>query len=121
MIEKLPESEGAAIGVKISGKVSLEMEKEWIGQLEQVIAEHGEIKILVHLDGHPKWGLKAGLEDFKWLMTHMKVLKKLVIVAESDFWKWYVALDSPFGKVVGIEEKYFKPEEITAAWEWIKK
>jgi hypothetical protein len=30
MIEKLPESEGPALGVRITGKVSLEMEKEWI-------------------------------------------------------------------------------------------
>ena len=42
MIEKLPESEGSALGVRITGKVSLEMEKEWISNFEKVIEEHGK-------------------------------------------------------------------------------
>ena len=120
MIEKLPESEGSVLGVKITGKVSLEMEKEWISDIEKVIKEHGKIRVLVFLDKHASWGLKAGIEDLKWITTHMKKIKKIAIVADSNFWKWYVALDSPFGKVVGIEEKYFKPAEIVAAWEWLK-
>ena len=121
MIEKLTESEGSALGVRITGKVSLEMEKEWISNIEKVIEEHGEIKILVFLDKHASWGLKAGIEDLKWFTTHMKEIQKIAIVADSNFWKWYVALDSPFGKVVGIEEKYFKPTEIVTAWKWLKK
>ena len=105
MIEKLPESEGSALGVKITGKVSLEMEKEWISKIEKVIEEHGKVSVLVFIDEHASWGLKAGIEDFKWLSTHMKKIKKIAFVADSHFWKWYVALDSPFSKVVGIEEK----------------
>ena len=120
MIEKLPESEGSVLGVKIIGKVSLEMEKEWISKVEKVIEEHGKVRILVFLDEHARWGLKAGIEDLKWLLTHMKEIKKIAIVADSNFWKWYVALDSPFGKIVGIEEKYFKPTEIATAWKWLK-
>jgi hypothetical protein len=120
MIEKLPESEGSALGVRITGKVSLEMEKEWISEVQKVIEEHGKVNALVCLDEHASWGLKAGIEDLKWLLTHMKEIKKIAIVADSNFWKWYVALDSPFGKVVGIEEKYFKSAEIVTAWKWLK-
>ncbi|MCD4824422.1 MAG: STAS/SEC14 domain-containing protein [Phycisphaerae bacterium] len=120
MITKLPESQGAVLGVRITGKVSLEMEKQWIGEVEKVIEEHGKLKILVFLDEHATWGLKAGIEDLKWVLTHMKDMEKVAIVADSLFWKWYVALDRPFGKMVGIDEKYFEPTEITAAWEWLK-
>ena len=63
MIEKLLESEGSALGVKITGKVSLEMEKAWISDIEKVIEEHGKIRVLVFLDKHASWGLKAGIED----------------------------------------------------------
>ena len=44
----------------------------------------------------------------------------IAIVAESNFWKWYVVLDKPFGKLVGIGEKYFKPDDIDNAWSWLK-
>jgi len=120
MIEKLPESEGSALGVKITGKVSLEMEKEWISIFEKTIEKHGKVSALVFLDKHASWGLKAGIEDLRWLTTHIKKIKKIAIVADSNIWKWFVALDSPFGKVVGIKEKYFKPIEIATAWKWLK-
>lgn len=120
MIEKLPESEGSALGVRITSKVSLEMEKEWISKVEKVIEEHGKVRMLVFLDEHAGWGLKAGIEDLKWVLTHMKEIEKIALVSDSNFWKWYVTLDSPFGKMVGIDEKYFKPAEISTAWEWLK-
>ena len=120
MIEKLPESEGAAIGFKVTGKVSLEMEKQLISDIEKVIEEHGKLRVLVFLDKHASWGLKAGIEDLKWALTHIKQIKKIGIMADSNFWKWYVAIDSPFGKMAGVDEKYFKPEEMVAAWEWLK-
>ena len=120
MITQLPESEGHVLGVRISGKVSLEMEREWIGKLEKVIEEHGKSNILIFLDKHAAWGLKAGIEDLKWILANMKKIGKIAIVADSHCWKWYVALDSPFGKVVGIGEKYFDPAEIDATWKWLK-
>ncbi len=120
MITKLPESEGSVLGVRITGKVSLEMEKEWISKCEKVIEKYGRVNFLVFLDEHASWGLKAGIEDFKWLMTHMKKIKKIALVSDSHFWKWYVALDRPFGKMVGIDEKYFEPTEIATAWKWLK-
>ena len=121
MIQRLPESEGSALGVKVTGKVSLEMEKEWIRTMDKVVEEHGKISVLVYLDDHASWGLKAGIEDLKWLFTHLKSIKKVGFVADSNFWKWYVALDSPFGKMIGIDEKYFKPADMTDAWKWLKK
>ena len=120
MITELPGSEGNVLGVRITGKVSLEMEKQWIAKIEKVIQEYDKFSILVFLDKHATWGLSAGVEDLKWLLTHLKRIQKIGIIAGSHFWKWYVALDKPFGKMVGIEEKYFEPAELDAAWKWLK-
>ena len=120
MIKELPETEEHILGIKITGKISLEMEMEWIDRCDKIVKEYGRINILVFLDEHARWGIKAGIEDLKWALTHMKVIKKVAIVSDSDFWRWYVALDRPFGKIVGIDEKYFEPTEIANAWKWIK-
>jgi hypothetical protein len=120
MITKLPESQGSVLGVKISGKVTTEMEDDLIKTCDKVIQAHGKIDVLVFLDEHVRWGLKAGIEDLKWAMKHIKDIKKVAVVADSPFYKWYVALDKPFGKMVGIEEKYFKPQDLADAWSWIK-
>ncbi len=120
MIEKLPESEGSVLGARVSGKVTLEMEKEWIGKVEEVLKEHGELSLLAVLDEKANWGFQAGIEDLKWLVMNMKKINKVAVVSDSKTWKWLVSLDSPFAKLVGIGEKHFELAEIDAAWKWIK-
>ncbi|MHC4268609.1 MAG: SpoIIAA family protein [Planctomycetota bacterium] len=120
MIKELPESEGYVLGIKITGKISLEMERECIARCDKIVKEHNRINILIFFDEHARWGIKAGIEDLKWALFHMKDIKKVAIVSDSAFWKWYVTLDRPFGKMVGIDEKYFEPAEIANAWKWIK-
>lgn len=120
MITELPESQGAVLGVKITGKVTAEMEEDLIKKADKVIQDHGTLNVLIFLDEHARWGLKAGIEDIKWATTGIKNMKKVAIVADSHFWKWYAALGRPIGKMVGIEEKYFTPADINDAWNWIK-
>ena len=76
--------------------------------------------VLVVLGEQASWGVKAGIEDLKWLVTHMKTVNKIAIVTESKVYKWLIALDSPFAKLVGIGENHFEPSKIEDAWKWIK-
>ena len=120
MINELLESEGSVIGFEITGKVSLEEEKEWIEKIEKAFGKHGKVSVLVVLGEEASWGVKAGLEDLKWIMMNMKKLNKIAVISGSEIWKWLVALDSPFAKMVGIGEKHYDPSEIADAWKWIK-
>ena len=121
MITKLQQSEGPVLGVEITGKVSLEEEKAWIAQFDGLIEQHGKVSALVVLGEEASWGIEAGLEDLKWLMTHLKQLNRIAVVSHSTVWKWLIAIDSPFAQLVGINEKHFEPSQIEAAWAWVKK
>lgn len=120
MIRELPESEGSVIGFEITSKVSFEEEKEWIEKIEKAVEEHGKVSVLAVLGEGASWGVKAGIEDLKWVLKNMKKLNKIAIVSESNVWKWLIALDSPFASLVGISEKHFEPSEIADAWSWVK-
>lgn len=120
MIKELPESEGSLLGFEITGKVSLEEEKEWIGKFNDAIEKHGKVSALIILGDEASWGVKAGIEDLKWVVTHMKSFHKLALVSDNKVWKWLVSMDSPFSKMVGVGEKYFGSSEIDDAWLWIK-
>ena len=120
MIKELPESEGPVLGFEVTGKVSLEDEKKWIEVIEKAIEEHGKVSVLVILGEQASWGVKAGIEDLRWVMTHMKQLSKIAVVTESSVWKWLITLDSPFAKLVGINEKHFELLQIADAWTWVK-
>ncbi len=120
MITELPESESPVLGFEVTGKVSLEMEKEWIAKIEKEIAKHDKVSVLVILGEQARWGVEAGIEDLKWILTHMKQINKIAIVTKSSVYKWLIALDSPFAKLVDISEKHFEPLKIKDAWKWVK-
>ena len=119
MIKLLPQSTGSVLGFEISGKVSREEEKEWISKIEKHIEQHGKLRILVHLEESAGWSIDAGVQDIKWVLTHMKNLNKIAIVSPSSVWKWLVSLDGFFAQLVGIGAKHFDVSEIEAAWKWV--
>jgi len=120
MIEKLPESEGATIGIKVSGKISSEEENRWIEMFDKLIERHGAINILVLLDGKVDFGVDVFYEDLKWTLKHLKKMNRLAVVSESKVLGWLIAADSPFGKLAGISEKHFESSQLQDAWRWVK-
>lgn len=120
MIRQLPESEGATIGIKISGKIDLEQENQWIEIFNKLIEEYDKINILIVLDGKINFGVDVVYEDLKWTFKHLKNMHKLAIVSESKVLGWLVAADSPFGKLVGVSEKHFELSRLQDAWKWVK-
>ncbi|CAA0109113.1 Uncharacterised protein [BD1-7 clade bacterium] len=120
MINILPESEGAIIGVEVSGKIDSEEENKWIAVFDDLIKEHGNINILILLDGKIHYGIDAAYDDLKWTFKNLKNMNKLAIVSESKVLGWLVAADSPFGKLAGISEKHFETRNLQDAWRWVK-
>lgn len=119
MITQLPQSHDAVLGFEVKGKVSEAQEKEWIEKLDASITQHGKISVLIILDEQAGWGFKAGVEDLKWVMAHMKNLNKIAVVSTSAVWKWLVTLDGFFAQFMGIGEKHFEAADLESAWKWI--
>jgi len=120
MIKELPESTDSVLGFEITGKVSLEEEKEWIARIEAILKQRDKFSALVILGEEAGWGVKAGLLDIKWLMTHMKNINKIAIVSDSKVWKWLITVDAQFAKLAHIGEKHFETAQLTEAWDWVK-
>jgi len=120
MIKKLSGSEGATIGVEVSGKITSEDESQWIEIFNKLIEQHDSINILVVLNGKINFGVDVAYEDLKWTFKHLKNMNKFAIISESRILGWLVAADSPFGKLVGVNEKYFELSQLPEAWRWIK-
>ena len=120
MIRRLPESEGGVIGVEVSGKIDSKEEDKWIAIFDDLIKVHGNINILVLLDGKLSVEFDAAYDDLKWTFKNLKHMNKLAIVSESRILRWLVAADSPFGKLAGIREKHFETANLQDAWDWVK-
>jgi hypothetical protein len=120
MITELAESECNFLGFEISGKVTLEEEKEWVQKFEDCLEHHQKLNVLIVLDEGATWGVDAGIEGIKWVMKHMKSIDKTAFVSSRNVWKWLVSIDSFFAAMVGIQEKHFDHSGLAAAWKWIK-
>ena len=90
--------------LEISGKVTIEEEKEWTKRIEDALKTNEKLNVLVVLNEKASWGIHAGIADIKWIMTHMKSIHKIAFVSSSTVWKWLVSIDSFFASMVGIEE-----------------
>lgn len=119
MIKELAESNGSVLAFEVTGKVSIEEEKSWTRKFDKVLEEHDKVSVMIILGENTSWGTKAGYEDIKWVIKHMKRFDKIAIVTDSVVWKWLIALDSKFAKLVGIGEKHFESSEAKKALAWV--
>ncbi|MEX3007970.1 STAS/SEC14 domain-containing protein [Hoeflea sp. TYP-13] len=120
MYTVLPQSEGAVLGLEISGRIDIEQERALIAKAEAVIKEHDKIKLLVVVREGTSATFEATMADFKWISTHVKNLGKLAIVADSKVLGWLVAQDAKIAKHLGIGERHFTTDDMDAAWAWIR-
>jgi len=119
MIKELEQSTKEVFAFEIIGKVTLEEEKAWIAKIDKALVNQDKISAMVVLGENASWGTWAGVEDIKWLFKNYNKFNKIAIVSQSSVWKWLVAIDSQFAKLVGVDEKYFDVHESKEAWEWV--
>ena len=120
MIKELPQSKDPVLGFEVTGKVSVEEEQKLISRVEETLKKHDKVSALVVLGEEASWGVKAGLQDLKWLLRHMDDLDRIAIVSDSKVWEWLIKIDSKFAKMKGIREKHFDTDDLDDAWEFVK-
>jgi len=120
MIKELPQSKDPVLGFEVTGKVSVEEEQNLISRVEGALKKHDKVSALVVLGEKASWGVKAGIQDLKWLLTHMDDLDRIAIVSDSKVWEWLIKIDSKFAKMAGIKEKHFETDDLDDAWELVR-
>jgi hypothetical protein len=115
----LPRSQGAILGIEISGKVEIDQEQALVAKADELIREHGKISLLVVLGEHVGTSFDAAMADMKWTLGNMKHLAKVAIVSDSRLLAALTAVDAAFARMAGIEEKHFDKADLDAAWTWI--
>lgn len=117
MYENLDESEGTVQGYEIRDEISEEEIEELLYELEEVIHEEGEVRVLVHVPTFPSFEVEALDEDLGFWFLHGDDIERYAVVGDSKLMEWVVALEDRF---VDIDIRYFDGEEIDDAWEWLR-
>lgn len=119
MFEILPESTETCIGFRVSGEVTAEDYAGLVPKLDEAIAAHGKINLLMVMGDFEGWsGMDAAKADLD-LGTHQyRQVEKAAFVGSKNWQKWIIGALNPFTR--RTDERYFNPDELDAAWDWIK-
>ena len=118
MIELLPQSTDKCIGFKFSGKFVAEDYDVMLPKLDEAIAASGKINLLIVMDDF-KWrgGLEDAKADFKMGTQQYRQVEKAAFIGEKKWQEWMVNLLDPFTR--RTDERFFSPDELDKAWQWV--
>jgi hypothetical protein len=118
MIEILPESTQNCIGFKISGEVEAEDYEKLLPIMDEAIAAHGKINLLVVIEDYEGFdGLDAAKADFRFGTQQYRQVEKAAFVCEKKWFERAIKLLAPFTR--RTHEKTFEPDELEPAWAWV--
>jgi hypothetical protein len=118
MIEKMSESEGKILGFKVTGDVAEEdYKKVMIPEIQAIIDKEGSISLLLDLREFKQQSVAAWWADLNVGFTYHKKIDKMAMVGDKTWEKWISKLADPF---YAKKAKYFHPDDIDAAWKWLK-
>ncbi len=116
MIEIVKGKEGNIIQVTLSGKLVKKDYERFVPEIEEIVAEHGKIRILVIMKGFKGWSAGALWEDIKLVPKFFRDIERLALVGEKRWEKGMASFCKPF---TSAEVRYFGVSELEEAEAWV--
>jgi hypothetical protein len=117
MFEKMNESTGNVAGYRVVGKITKDDYKTLVPEVEALIEQEGNIRLLLDMEQFKGEEVKAWGADLNFGREFHKKIDRLAIVGDKRWEKWLTALADPF---YAQEAKYFKTDDRDAAWSWLR-
>ncbi len=119
-ITYLPESEGAQVALRVTGRLRDADYENLKAELTRRLPESGKLRMLVIMDeGFRGWTPKACFDDIAMAFSPWSHrFEKLAVVSGPGLVRWCVA-NFP-SAIMPYQIKVFLPEELDAAWAWLR-
>lgn len=117
MIEIDDRSRGRVIGLRASGKIAGAELGQLLDRLEQTIAEHEKVRLLVHVENLGTFSPGVFMDDPRLSLDHAADIERVAVVADGILFGTYVKAAA---KLVPGEVRRFKTKELDEAWRWIE-
>lgn len=117
MIEKLDKSSGNVIGFKCIGTITASDYEKMVPEVKALIEKEGNIRLLFDLSDFKWEKMEAWLADLSFGLEFRHEIEKMAIVGDKSWEKWITHLAKPF---YARDAKFFKIEDISGAWTWLR-
>ncbi len=102
--------------VDVTGKLTKEDYAQFVPATEELIKEHGKIRILFVMHDFHGWSAGAVWEDIKFDLKHFAHIERLGIVGESKWEHGMAIFCRPF---TTAKMRYFDSAQLDEARKWI--
>lgn len=102
--------------VLLTGKITEQDYELFVPELERLIGEHGQLRMLVELRNFEGWTFSGLWEDLKFDIKHFNDIERLAIVGEKRWHEGMALFCKPF---TTASIRYFESFEIGDAREWL--
>ena len=117
MAIKLEEKDsGKVLEIALSGKLVKEDYEAFVPVVEQLVKDHGQIRMLVAMHDFHGWTAGALWEDTKFAAHHFSDIEKLAVVGETKWQHGMAAFCKPF---TTASIRYFDHENADEARRWL--
>lgn len=104
--------------VRLSGKLTRQDYEQFAPQVEQLVKEHGKLRLLVEMHEFDGWTFGGLWEDIKFDLRHFNDVERLAIVGEK---RWHEAMAMFCKPFTTAKIRYFESFEIEDARQWLLK
>lgn len=120
MLTKLPESNGNVAGFLIRGQLTDEdYRDELIPPLEEAIAAHQKIRILLQVENFEGWTAHGAWDDFiNW--PKFRAVERMAMVIDENWHEFMTWLFKAMATITHIDMRFFKEEQLAEAWDWLR-
>jgi hypothetical protein len=82
--------------VRLNGTLTDDDYKQFVPELERLIAQHGSLRLLIEMSDFHGWSAGALWDDLKVLLKHGKEIERVAIVGEKSWQEWMARMAKPF-------------------------
>ncbi len=84
--------------------------------VEQALAGHGKLRLLIDFEEFHGWDMLAAWDDTKFGIAHYRDFDRIAVLSgDLRCQKWLISW--PFTRA---EVRYFAADQVDAAWEWLR-
>jgi len=110
-------SSGKLLHVKVTGKLTRQSYEEFAPLVDELIQEHGKLRILFEMHDFHGWTAGAMWEDIKFDFKHWRDIERLAIVGESKWEHGMAVFCKPF---TTARIQYFDRDKLDEAVSWLE-
>jgi SpoIIAA-like len=110
------ENNGKLFVIHVSGKLVKADYEHFVPMFEELVRQHGKLRLLFDMTGFHGWETSAAWEDFKFGVEHFNDIERLAMVGEKKWQHGMATFCKPFTKA---KVRYFEHADADAARKWL--